>query len=488
MGFIKKIIEFLSKDNMLPLISGVAAGAYPMAFYYSRNFNFVNSLSHLIFFSAIFLALPIAVNYLCYLIYKKNHLSQYKTFVLPALNGLAFFILAIVAIDSKIGNKKFAIAVGLAFLVAFASLFLKRKQLFSKVIFIQFILLLVVMYPLSKTLYSYFISSDSWMEQPDHIEKVVLKQRPNIYVIQPDGYVNPSELKKGHYNFDNSAFENKLAQLGFKIYQNFRSNYPSTLSSNSSLFAMKHHFFNQVDERNSIMNKNPVVEIFKNNGYKTHFLAEVPYLLANKPNVSFDYINFKMSEISFLGRGLSLGKHIIDDVKPLLESQKGANFYFFEKLQPGHIKVYKEAAGTIEEERQEYLNELQQSNVWLEELIGIIQQKDPNGLIVIVADHGGYVGWEYSLQSHSKTNDRDLLYSGFSTLLAIKWNEEIPNSDDQLKSSVNLFRVLFSHLSEDTTLLDNLQDNSSYNQLKLGKPLGVFKVLDSDGNVVFEKP
>jgi len=400
MTFIKKIVEFLNKDNMLPLISGVAAGAYPMAFYYSKNFNFVNSLSHLIFFSAIFLALPIAVNYLCYLIYKKNHLSQYKTFVLPALNGLAFFILAIIAFNSKIDNKKFAIAVVLAFLVAFACLFLKKKQLFSKVIIIQFLLLLVVMYPLSKTLYSYFSRSDSWMEQPDHIEKVVLKQRPNIYVIQPDGYVNPSELKQGHYNFDNSEFENKLTNLGFKIYQDFRSNYPSTLSSNSSLFAMKHHFFSQVDERNTIMNKNPVVEILKNNGYKTHFLAEAPYLLANRPKVNFDYSNFKMSEIPFLGRGLVVEKNIIDDVKPLLENQQGANFYFCEKFQPGHIKVYKEAAGTVEEERQTYLADLQQSNKWLEELISIIQQNDPNGLIVIIADHGGYVGWEYSLQSH----------------------------------------------------------------------------------------
>ncbi len=488
MNFIKKVVNFVSKDSVLPLIAGLASGAYPMAFYYSKNFGFVNSLGHLFFFSAVFLVLPVTVNYLFYFFYKKKHLSQYKTFVLPVLNGLAFFILAIVAMDSRVGNKKFAIAVVLTFLVAFACLFLKKKQLFSKVIVIQYLLLLVVMYPLGKTLYSYFSRSDNWMEQPDYIKETILKQRPNIYVIQPDGYVNPSELGRGYYNFDNSEFENKLTSLGFKIYLDFRSNYPSTMSSNSSMFAMKHHFFNQVDERNSIMNLNPVVKIFKNNGYKTHFFAEVPYLLSNRPKVNFDYTNFKMSEIPFLGRGFGVTKDIIEDVKPLLENQRDANFYFFEKLLPGHIKVYKEAAGTVEEERQKYLDDLQLSNLWLEELIRVIQQNDPNGLIVIIADHGGYVGWEYSLQSHSKTEDRDLLYSGFSTLLAIKWNGKIPESDEKLRSSVNLFRILFSHLSGDTSLLDNLQDNSSYNQLKFGEPKGVFKVLDNDGNVVFEEP
>src|SRR5690606_19800681 len=161
---------------------------------------------------------------------------------------------------------------------------------------------------------------------------------------------------------------------------------------------------------------------------------------------------------------------------------------FFEKLHPGHIKVYEESIGTVEAERQKYLKKLQESNGWLEELIDVIQQNDPNGLIVIIADHGGYVGWEYSLQSHSKTDDRDLLYSGFSTLLAIKWNGEIPESDEQLKTSVNLFRILFSHLSDDDSLLNNLQDNSSYNKLTIGEPLGIYKVLDTNGNVVFEKP
>ena len=62
-------------------------------------------------------------------------------------------------------------------------------------------------------------------------------------MIQPDGYVSFSELKKGYYNYDNTDFEQWLSHQGFSLHHNFRSNYYSTLSANSSLFAMKHHYY-----------------------------------------------------------------------------------------------------------------------------------------------------------------------------------------------------------------------------------------------------
>lgn len=486
MIFLRKCIQFLSKDSVLPLIAGLASGLYPMAFYYSKNFNFVNSWSHLYFFLATFLILPITINYLAYFIFKNKHLSRYKTAVLPLLNALAFFILIIIAIDSRIGNKKLVLAVFLAFVVAITCHYIKK--LFPKILTIQFILLLVVSYPLAKTI-KYFIGrTDHWIEQPDHIMDVKLKTKPNIYVIQPDGYVNHKELSKGYYQFDNSHFENWLNTQDFVLYPDMRSNYPSTMSSNSSMFAMKHHYYNQVDERGTIMNLNPLVDILKNNNYKTHFLAEIPYLLANRPKVNFDYVNFKMREIPYLGRGFGVNKSILEDVVPLLKNQTGSNFYFFEKLQPGHISTYKKSGGSVNQEKEEYLDELQKANEWLKELITLILDNDTNALIVIIADHGGYVGWEYSLQSSTKTQDRDLLYSSFSTMLAIRWNDKKEAENmDMLKTSVNLFRVVLAHLSQDASLLQNLQENGSYLRISEGAPVGLYKVLDESGEVVFEK-
>lgn len=485
---IKKIIHLISKEELLPLWAGLASGLYPIAFYYSKNFNFVNSWSHLLFFVLVFLCLPIAVNYIFYFFYKKKHLNSYKYFVLPTLNALAFFSMAIIAMESQMTNKMFAVALVLTFIVAFACLIFYKKALFPKIMVLQLVLFVISMYTVSIVVWGYLRRSDTWISSPDHIDSIIFKKRPNIYVLQPDGYVNPSELKKGYYQYDNSEFETKLSDLGFKVYQDFRSNYPSTTSSNSSMFAMKHHYFNQKDERNTILNLNPVVKILKNNNYTTHFFAEIPYLMANRPKISFDYTNIQLKDVAFLGRGFGERRDMIAEVKPLLASQQGSNFYFFERLIPGHINTYPDKSKTFEIQRNKYLSDLQKANLWLEELITLIQSHDPEGIIIIIADHGGYVGWEYSLQSFIKTQDRDLLYSAYSALLAIYWAGEAPESDQYLKTSVNLFRILFSHLAEDLSLLDHLQEDTSVNRLREGEPTGVYKMIGSDGTIIFEEP
>ena len=77
---------------------------------------------------------------------------------------------------------------------------------------------------------------------PDDVASVVFKKKPNVYFIQPDGYTSLSEIEKGHYNMDASEIRGLLADNGFKLYNNFRTNYSSTLSTNSAIFSMKHHY------------------------------------------------------------------------------------------------------------------------------------------------------------------------------------------------------------------------------------------------------
>jgi hypothetical protein len=76
----------------------------------------------------------------------------------------------------------------------------------------------------------------------------------------------------------------------------------------------------------------------------------------------------------------------------------------------------------------------------------------------------------------------------FSSALAIKWpNNDVPEYDDRLKSSVNLFRVLFSYLSEEDSYLQHLQEDKSYLIIEEGAPNGVYEVIDEAGAVNFEE-
>ena len=139
-------------------------------------------------------------------------------------------------------------------------------------------------------------------------------------------------------------------------------------------------------------------------------------------------------------------------------------------------------------EAEKYNTNLRMANERLKNLINIIKENDPQGLILIMADHGGYVGYEYMLEVRNKTLDRDRIYSAFSTQLSIKWpNGRAPEIDKHFKSGINTFRVLFSYLSENNQYLEHLQEDASYTIIKNGAPQGVYKCIDSIGDITFIK-
>ena len=488
-----RIIEFINGKGTsigLSIIAALAAGLFPVLFYYDRNFSQVNSWGQFAFFIVSFLFIPCVVFCAAYLMFNSaDRLKKYSKYILPIFNYCLFVFLSIIStfgINSKI--------LPFALLFALGSGILFYAQ-FRKVIVFQLLLGLLIIPKLLPEFHAHFTYSKEWMLQPDDIENVKFNKKPNIYVIQPDGYANFSELRKNIYNYDNSEFEGFLNRNSFELYEGFRSNYRSTLSSNSSMFAMKHHYYNMpnfgikelYNSREVIVGKNPVNSIFKNNNYKTFLILEESYLLVNRPKIFYDYCNFSYDELPYLNRGFAIDKNVEGDVKKAIRNNKSTNnFYFIEKLLPSHISNAKYTKGK-EIERLEYLQNLKESNNWLQNLISMIIENDANCLIVIVSDHGGYVGLDSTSNSLEKQIDDDLIYSIFTSALAIRWSDEVPRFDDELKSNVNLFRVLFSYLSDDETYMDNLQEDKSYAVINKGTPFGVYEYIDERGDVVFRK-
>ena len=141
----------------------------------------------------------------------------------------------------------------------------------------------------------------------------------------------------------------------------------------------------------------------------------------------------------------------------------------------------------IDGEREQWLKNLDRSNMVITKAIKNIKLSDPEALIVLTADHGGYVGMNHIFEAYNKTQDRDKIYSIFSSTLAIYWpNKIVPNYDEYLKTSVNLFRVIFSFLSKDESYLSNLQSNSSYVILKEGVSKGVYEYIDENGDITLK--
>ena len=287
-----------------------------------------------------------------------------------------------------------------------------------------------------------------------------------------------------------------LKQRNFTAYTNHRSNYPSTLYSNSSCFAMKQHHISDfgqfITPRDVIISDNPVLRVFKNNDYKTFFITERPYFLANRAAVFYDYYNYQDKEFSHLGDGGN-DKYceITKEIKNQITLNKtSANFFFIQKFAPNHIFIEDCEGRTAEDGRLMYVESLRLAKIWLNNIIPIIEHNDHNAIITIGPDHGGYVGFKYFGESTQKrVTNKKLLQSIFGAKLAIKWNDDKHHEyDKDLKSSVNLFRVLFSYLSKDKSLLKNMESDKSYHYIESSnKSITPYAALDENGNVNLSK-
>lgn len=490
--FKEKVRLFLNDGKAYPIISIVSASLYALMYYYDKNYALINSKAQFLFLVSLYILLPLLVyfitDFLLERIYPKGRIRR---FLLPVINMSCFLIFIVVSV---FGFHKLKLVFALITGICLGLLFAKHIK---KIVVVQLILAGLVMPKLVPDLYREIVYSREWMKQPDGIETAVFKKRPNIYVIQPDGYANLSTLKDSIYNFDNSKFELFLKTNGFTTYNDYRSNYFSTLSSNSSMLSMNHHYYGNStlginprhNRRNEIVESNPVLRTFKYNNYKTFLMLQVPYLLSNRPRIDFDYCNFSLDEVSYISRGFSEQKNLIIDTKSaVIENKSTSNFFFIESMLPSHITTQYKATSSAENERVKYLEKIELANEWLIELVNFISQEDPNGLIVIVADHGGYVGLNYTIESKNKITNPLLINSMFSSILAIKWpNNQYPEFDAEPKTSVNLFRILFSYLSEDESYLQNLQEDKSYIIIKNGAPTGVYEYINESGKAVFNK-
>ena len=111
-------------------------------------------------------------------------------------------------------------------------------------------------------------------------------------------------------------------------------------------------------------------------------------------------------------------------------------------------------------------------------------EKDPNALIIILGDHGGYVGFDYTKQIKNKTLNRDLIYSAFSAQLSILWpSEKLKQSSAEIKSTVNVFRHVFSNLAEDPKYIKHLEPNESWNIVLDEEEKGIYKYIDENGQI-----
>lgn len=96
-----------------------------------------------------------------------------------------------------------------------------------------------------------------------------IKKNPDIYLIIPDGYARPKNLKK-YWGFDDSVFINQLTNMGFYYAQNSKSNYCYTIQTVATMLNLD--YLREGDKWNNgiVLNKiekNKTVDLLQQKGY-----------------------------------------------------------------------------------------------------------------------------------------------------------------------------------------------------------------------------
>ncbi len=485
------LIDKIKDTKLSPWFVGLCSGLYPILFYAGNNYSLVNSWGHLVFFILGFLVLPgIIAAFGAYLLKKISASHWIETWLALIGFGLFFFFIKVTLLEAP--HRKITAAILL--LAAVYAYFLEAHH--RKFMVLQVLMGFLALVPLAGQVIHNLSLSEAWKEIDDEVLSAEFINKPNIYLIQPDGLVNFSELNIGYYNYQDTTFAAELSKMGFTHYPNFRSNYASTLSSNSALMMMKHHYYNfgesfseALDARESIVSENHVLTILKNNGYQTSLISVAPYLLVNHPKLGFDRVNFDYDDIGYLSQGFNLRAEVTADLENFLSQESNQpEFYFVEFFNPGHIHGRKEISLGADQERSLWLESMERGQKTLGDLVSLIQERDPDGLIMILADHGGFVGFDYTNQIYTKTKDRDLIYSIFSSQLSVKWPFDLkPEQPIDFTTSVNVFRLLFAHLSQNQSVTADLEPDVSYVILNDQSYQGVYEYINQKGEITCNK-
>lgn len=472
------------KDAVNPLLLGLVCGFYPLVFYCANNFWAVNSWAHFGFFLLFFIGIPVSIFTLEEVAFRNfSKLGRIKPHILFVTIVMTVAVLMSWAMYLDIKKK-----VLLLLLVICVAASIKLSQHYKKLLVLILLMSILPTITCAIKLTEQFLPQ-KWNVLNDDLADIKFKHRPNIYMIQPDGYVGKTLMENPLYAFNNPLYS-WLSKNGFKLYDDFRSNYPASLTSNASMFAMKQHHFGRAlfpsiempHAREFLAGDNNAIKILRNNGYSNFFIVQDDYFQQNLPRQQYDYYNIDADKIPLFSDGKNLEADVFFDLKAAMDTVSGENprFYFVERLLPHHIHF---SASKIEE-RDMYGEKIKKVNVELKEIIDYISEKDATAIIIILADHGGWVGLG-SYDEMFSTRDTDQIKSVFSTMAAVKWNGYLEGGyDKDLKSNVNVFRVLFSVLSGNSKYLNHLEDDSSY---ILGKGMfsnSVRQAIDDAGNVI----
>jgi hypothetical protein len=321
--------------------------------------------------------------------------------------------------------------------------------------------------------------------------------RPNIYFFFLESYGGSKALYQ-LYGIDSAGFYQQLEKRGFLVRDTY-ANRDYTIASCATVFLMKHYNIKNwqagvLDAKSNIFNMingthyNPVLDVLKKNGYRISYihmandLYRQPSPAVHFTNISFglwhyikplyQYTNSKPVFPVFQRQ--SLANRFFDDcrriIRRALDTPAEPTFHFiYTGLDHTQAELQlKPTAQDRESYRQSFIQLYKKSrddfNPKLLALLDYIAEQDPNGVIIMIGDHGT---WFHRLFDKTDpgagffNNMENLAEDVFSVIFAVKTPLQQRLWQERDITHVNLFRYVFSMLADDSSLLNALESDVS---------------------------
>ncbi len=433
-----------------------------------------------------------------YILNNQNILSGAGSlFLLAVFAGFsALFIMAAPAVLGRIGPIRPLVFLGLAFtftltnmaalsasrhwfaegryglqLAVFGSVFLVGWLLYERV-GRRFTYLVVALYFVANSVTQFVTARqhESDSSQPDTNSKLIdlvgsrePLTKPNIYLLIYDAYV-PNETMLG-YGIDNSEQERYLEDQGFQLYPNTYSVAGFSVGTMSRVLNASSNFFGE--PRSAVSGNGIVPTLLQRFGYETHGIFWSDYYFQTE-GANYDYsfprpsrTHLMVMKAIFMGEfrfdvefeNPSRKKFVAHKARIFSKKSDRPRFVYMHDDLPGHSQNSGECRP---DETELFAARLERANAEMKRNLAIIQDHDPEALIIVAGDHGPYLtkncyvtGGVFDLAEISRLDLQDR----YGTFLAIKWPVGESAANDDIIVLQDVFPAIFASLFDDPGLL-----------------------------------
>jgi hypothetical protein len=233
---------------------------------------------------------------------------------------------------------------------------------------------------------------------------------------------------------------------------------------------------------------NPVFSVFWRNGYKIQMISRGNYFGAQKGSVDYtfpsatiwdafgvfdnDFLNILRIKSGNKSQQWQQQKRALDDRIEFVSKDESPWFTFAYIYLPGHSKLRQDSVSNRFPDR--YRRQLREANGHIRHIVDLIRSKDPQAILIVMGDHGGWrrpYGSPWRARNVKDVNEifekqgaviETITMDIFGIMIALNTGGRCDDHIYDSLSPVNLMRVVFSCLSDESLMVDKPADDAFF--------------------------